>query len=339
MDTFKLADRGLNFMHNALLNLRRFQVNVPLSRKLMASSLCLGLLSTLPLAVSAQQPVAPLVSQAENAPADNAVQRQLQGQWQLNDATSGQVLTLIFTPDGKFFIVSPVIDDGSNNKTRVAFPLGYSIDPTAKPMHMDVKLPEENQTVLTIFELTPDGQLRLQIAGTNPGEPRPTAFNPEAALLQKVSEESSLPPDAQLVSDLETPPETQPSGEAEGKQIVGTMTRAQQAYYLEFERFATTIKELGIGIESETENYRYQLVPQDNQRERVMMTARAKRPELRSYTGVVFVVKSKDNELLTVGSICETDEPSLTPPAMPTIPSNADTKIQCPVGSHLLGSR
>ncbi len=68
-----------------------------------------------------------------------------------------------------------------------------------------------------------------------------------------------------------------------------------------------------------------------------MMTTQAKRPELRSYTGAVFVVKD-GNDLLTVAGICETDAPSATPPAMPVAPSNTQDRsmIQCPAGSHLL---
>jgi hypothetical protein len=115
------------------------------------------------------------------------------------------------------------------------------------------------------------------------------------------------------------------------------MNRAQQAFYLENEKFGPAIEDLGIGIKPESENYRYQIVPQGNQTQNVMMTAQAKRPELRSYTGAVFVVKD-GNELLTVAGICETDAPSSTPPTMPTAPSNTQGrwKIQCPAGSHPL---
>jgi hypothetical protein len=114
------------------------------------------------------------------------------------------------------------------------------------------------------------------------------------------------------------------------------MNRAQQAYYLEFSKFAPEIKELGIGINPETENYRYQVLPQANQNQIVMMTAQAKRPRLRSYTGAVFVVKTNGDELITVTAICETDVPSSTPPAMPTAPQNATAGIQCATGSHRL---
>ena len=139
----------------------------------------------------------------------------------------------------------------------------------------------------------------------------------------------------QVIADLET--QTKEAREAEGKSRVGAMNRAQQAFYLENEKFGTTIEDLGIGIKPESENYRYQIVHQGNQTQNVMMTAQAKRPELRSYTGAVFVVKD-GNDLLTVAGICETDAPSSTPPAMPTAPSKTQGrwKIQCPAGSNPL---
>jgi hypothetical protein len=258
-----------------------------------------------------------------------AQQMRLIGQWQAKNSVSGQVLTLIFTPDGKFFVLLP-----SGSDTPVAQQLGYRIDPTPQPMHIDVTFPGTTETVKTIFEFTPDSQLRLQVAGTNPGEPRPTAFSPSATLFKKVSDATTLPPNVQ-VSDLQS--EVNRARQAEGKNYVGAMNRGQQAYYLENDKFATKIEDLGVGIKPETENYRYQIVSQGNSTQSVMMAAQAKRPELRSYTGAVFVVKDK-NENLTISAICETDQPSSTPPAMPTAPKTAaSSEIQCPAGSHRLG--
>ena len=327
-------------MKNLFLDLRQRQTRCQVSSKLITLSVLLGLLSTLSTTVNAQPPVTPLVAQTQSTSTTNSVETRLQGQWQVEDP-SGQKLTLIFAPEGKFFMLLPLAPD-----SPVALPFGYRIDPTEQPMHIDVLLPEKNETVMTIFELTDDGQLRLQLSDTNPGQPRPTAFTDGAILLQKISEETTVPSGVPLLSDIETPPEqvtadletqTKEAREAEGKQIIGTMNRAQQAFYLENEKFGTTIEELGIGIEPEDENYRYQVVPQGDQTQSVMMTAQAKGPELRSYTGTVFVVKDGD-DLLTVAGICETDTPSSTPPAMPTAPSKTQGRwmIQCPTASHPL---
>ena len=329
-------------MKNLFLDLRQRQTRCQVSSKLITLSVLLGLLSTLSTTVNAQPPVTPLVAQTQSTSTTNSVETQLQGRWQVEDP-SGQKLTLIFAPEGKFFMLLPLAPDAP-----VALPFGYRIDSTEQPMHIDVLLPEQNETVMTIFELTDDGQLRLQLSDTNPGQPRPTAFTDGAILLQKISEETTVPSGVPVLSDIDTPAEqeqviadleTQARGarEAECKLMTGALNRAQQAFYLENEKFGTTIEDLGIGIKPESENYRYQIVHQGNQTQNVMMTAQAMRPELRSYTGAVFVVKD-GNDLLTVAGICETDAPSSTPPAMPTAPSKTQGrwKIQCPAGSNPL---
>ncbi len=324
-------------MSNIVLYLRNLQASFRVPRKLITSSLLLGLLSTLSTtamllpsrSTNAKIPLTLSVAQSQK-PAQRgdvqAMQTRLSGQWQAkNSFLEGQTLTLIFTADGKLFLLFPDMTAPQQ--------LGYRIDATPQPMHLDVIFPGNEGVVKTIFEFTADGQLRLQLAGTDPEQPRPTAFDSEATLFQKVSDATTLPPNVQ-VSDPQTGANR--ARQAEGKNYIGAMNRAQQAYYLEYEKFASKIEELGIGIKPETENYRYQILPQGNQTQSVMMTAQAKRPELRSYAGAVFVVKSKD-EILTLGGICETDEASSTPPAMPAAPSNESTEIQCPAGSHRLG--
>jgi type IV pilus assembly protein PilA len=45
--------------------------------------------------------------------------------------------------------------------------------------------------------------------------------------------------------------------QSEAKQNVGSMNRAQQAYYLENSAFASTVQNLGLGIQTQTVNYFY----------------------------------------------------------------------------------
>jgi prepilin-type N-terminal cleavage/methylation domain-containing protein len=47
--------------------------------------------------------------------------------------------------------------------------------------------------------------------------------------------------------------------ESEAKQYVGSMNRAQQAYYLENQKFSTTFDDLGLGIQTQTTNYTYSI--------------------------------------------------------------------------------
>lgn len=256
-----------------------------------------------------------------------ASQAKLRGQWQAKNPSSGKILTFIFAPDGKLFIQLP-----SDAEKPIAQEFGYRINPNPQPMQLDVLFPGTDQVVKTIFEFTPTGEMRLQVAGTSPGDPRPTAFSPDATVFQKVSEATTLPPNVE-VQTMQM--QLSLARQAEGKQYTGSMNRAQQAYYLENNKFAKTISELGIGIEPETENYRYQIISQKDSTRSVMMTATAKRPELRSYTGAVFVVKN--NQELLIAGLCETDKSSTTPPAMPKVSSNDPATIECPAGSSKVG--
>lgn len=125
-------------------------------------------------------------------------------------------------------------------------------------------------------------------------------------------------------------PQVNKARQAEGKNYIGSMNRGQQAYFLEKGKFASTIPQLEVGVPSQTQNYQFRIVPQGNQKQRVMMTATPKVTLLKSYTGAVFIVKN-----VTVAVICESDRPSTRPPAMPKPPKNASaSSVQCPAGSH-----
>ncbi|MBD2744902.1 type IV pilin-like G/H family protein [Coleofasciculus sp. FACHB-1120] len=182
------------------------------------------------------------------------------------------------------------------------------------------------------FVLTPEGKLFLL--------PPETSSESSVAYeipVQKLSDSPTLPPNTKIVDIQEAfNNQATKAKQSEGKTYIGAMNRAQQAYYLENNKFGTTIEQLGVGIKLETESYNYKIVPQGNGTQSVMHTAKAKRPELNSYTGAVFVV-TNNGENITRTAICETDKPSSTAPAMPTPPKDISGQIQCPAGSHLLG--
>lgn len=52
--------------------------------------------------------------------------------------------------------------------------------------------------------------------------------------------------------------------QSEGRQYIGTMNRAQQAYFLENNQFSASIDKLGIGIQSETKTYHYSIQNYEN---------------------------------------------------------------------------
>lgn len=122
--------------------------------------------------------------------------------------------------------------------------------------------------------------------------------------------------------------------QAEVKQNVGAMLRAQQADYLEKGKFSQSITDLNIGIKPETQNYRYKIISQTGNKS-VMITAQAKIATLKSYSGAVFAVKQGGIET-TVTGICETDKPTTTPPSIKFTLANGVGAVECPSGSKLL---
>jgi hypothetical protein len=104
--------------------------------------------------------------------------------------------------------------------------------------------------------------------------------------------------------------------------------RAQQAHYLERQRFTDSIQSLGVSIELDGETYIYQLVPQETE-SWVLIHAIPKFEPLHSYTGIVFVV-GREN-LLSL--ICESNAHSTTPPPLDT---NQYPIINCGQGSQLI---
>jgi type IV pilus assembly protein PilA len=102
--------------------------------------------------------------------------------------------------------------------------------------------------------------------------------------------------------------------QAEGKQYVGSMNKGQQAYFAENNAFATSIDALGLGIKTETNNYKYSI--------RVTKIAAfsyavAKNQRLKSYFSGVFIVPAQEldrkadqyrDEVRTVSILCEPEK-------------------------------
>ncbi len=116
--------------------------------------------------------------------------------------------------------------------------------------------------------------------------------------------------------------------QAEGKSYVGSMNRASQAYFIEYERFASSLEELQIGIKPETESYAYSVKLLGSNGVQTMATP--KLIILKSYTGGAFAVKSPETgEMLPVAIVCESEQPSKSPPPPPML---VDNQPQCPPG-------
>lgn len=121
--------------------------------------------------------------------------------------------------------------------------------------------------------------------------------------------------------------------ELDAKDAVGSILFDQKTYFLENDTFATSIQSLKTSVLPETQSYRYKLTAKPNPAQGVVITATSKQPTLKSFTGVVFAVKSKKG-LMTVSQICETVKPSTVAPTAPSIPKQSSDQLRCPIGSR-----
>lgn len=121
--------------------------------------------------------------------------------------------------------------------------------------------------------------------------------------------------------------------ERQAKSSVGSALFNQQTYFLEKKAFANSfgaLKEDSIN----TKDYSYRIILKPDKFKGVAVMATSKNPKLRSYTGVVYVVNSKQLGTVTLSQLCETKEPSKVPPIAPDNPKSVSGKIRCPTGSR-----
>ena len=162
-----------------------------IGKAIAAGGLCFGILASLTASYGPASAAAPIIAQETAAPAASSIDKQLLGQWQ--GTVSGQSFTFVFAPEGKLFFMAKGPDGAARAKE-----MRYKVNLGEKPMHIDVGL-SSTETVETVFELTAEGQMRLQLQGTNPGQARPNALNEQATVFKKVSEATALPADTQVI--------------------------------------------------------------------------------------------------------------------------------------------
>jgi hypothetical protein len=109
------------------------------------------------------------------------------------------------------------------------------------------------------------------------------------------------------------------------------MNRAQQSIFIEKSAFATSVNALGIGIKTETKNYKYSVRAT---KQTAFNYGVSKKPELKSYVGGVFVIRAKSNkgedEMRTESILCSTDTPGTIPHLPPRL---QNSKLVCPTGT------
>lgn len=155
----------------------------------------------------------------------------------------------------------------------------------------------------------------------------------EGASLKNLKDPTNLAQAFKTAADAERLPI-----EKQARTIVGTLTRGQQAYYLENTKFAKTIKEIGLPLNNEDKSYRYQVISGKPENTKVMLLATPKRKGLTAFVGLVNVSVIKESqEATTLAVVCQSNQLTQQIPDFPTIAP--DAQPTCPSGYQEIKSR
>jgi hypothetical protein len=117
------------------------------------------------------------------------------------------------------------------------------------------------------------------------------------------------------------------SSEKESIQQIKALTRYQQAYFFENNRFTPDLSESNLAT---SEHYRYSAIVLDDRF--VKITATPKASGRKSFTAAVVVGSQDDRTDFTMDEIiCQSKQPTKKPPATP---NRTDTGLDCAVGSR-----
>jgi type IV pilus assembly protein PilA len=91
--------------------------------------------------------------------------------------------------------------------------------------------------------------------------------------------------------------------DSEAKQYVGVLVRSQQAFYIENNRFAKSIKELNPSVPANTKFYEYSVEPGNT---KTVVYGQSYHSNLKSYVGAAFIKPNTKSE--SEGIVCEAIE-------------------------------
>ncbi|MFB2934984.1 type IV pilin-like G/H family protein [Aerosakkonemataceae cyanobacterium BLCC-F154] len=127
--------------------------------------------------------------------------------------------------------------------------------------------------------------------------------------------------------------------QAEGKQYVSSINKAQQAYYTENATFVTQSNaegwgSLAVGIKTQTTNYKYSISPIGTDGVNAFADASKINKKLKNYTGVVGLVQDPENrgKKISQAIVCETYKAGDVP--MPG--EVTETEVKCSPNSYLV---
>lgn len=112
--------------------------------------------------------------------------------------------------------------------------------------------------------------------------------------------------------------------QAEAKQYVSSVNKAQQAWYTENSNFITnsTVGDwasLGVGIKTQTTNYKYAI---SGNADLVGVTATPFSTSLKGYAGTVALIGGAGVDKTSQSVVCETTVAGTTPPTLGVVASN-----------------
>lgn len=117
---------------------------------------------------------------------------------------------------------------------------------------------------------------------------------------------------------------------AEAKSNVGSMNRAQQAYYLENQCFSIDVGGLGLSMVNSTDNFDYKAEANGEITSGVTNFGTSKKPDIKSYSGGTFYIQSATaTEGSTVTILCENTKAGKAPipPTKPAADKNVATCV------------
>jgi type II secretory pathway pseudopilin PulG len=116
--------------------------------------------------------------------------------------------------------------------------------------------------------------------------------------------------------------------QAEAKMFVGTLNRAQQAYFTEHYKFTDDLGRLGVA-QTESTNYQYEIKMDGSGSAYAIQHASSKLAKLHSYVGMTAITNTAQGSAMQT-LLCESELPTVGKVADPVY--NA-TSIECSPGS------
>ena len=120
--------------------------------------------------------------------------------------------------------------------------------------------------------------------------------------------------------------------EAEATTYLGTMNRGQQAHYVEYGEFTPSLDVLDLGIPSESDFYRYQVIPDTDLTSTIYMIATPKEEGLAAMASAVFVI-GEGGLADSTTILCRSSTLGATSPPLPEFDSTSGVAY-CPEGSE-----